>query len=88
MNELVQDFKTHPSIPGALLAAIAGDPQRRSTHPPGQPALLKCNKLQTLHVVGELQSASLMTEDEAARILSIDSQFVRSYRDLTLNFRD
>lgn len=88
MNDLVKDHKTHPLIAGSLLAAIAGDPSARQLQPLSHSDLLKYNKRTTVEVVGELQNAGLMTEEQASRILAIDSQFVRSFRDLTLNIRE
>src|SRR5688572_14840929 len=88
MNDLVSDHKTHPLIPGSLLAAVAGDPSVRQLQPLSHSDLLKYNKRTTVEVVGELQNASLMSEEQASRILAVDSQFVRSFRDLTLNIRE
>jgi stage V sporulation protein K len=88
MNDLVADFKTHPLLSGGLLAAIAGDPKTRQRNPLTRSELLKYNKLTTIEIVGELQNAGLITEEQASRILNIDSQFVRYYRDLTFNIRE
>lgn len=88
MNELVGDFKTHPLIPGGLLAAIAGDPQIRKSKPLSHSELVKYNKLTVVQIVGEVQNAGLMTTEQAERILTVDGQYVRYYRDLTLNVRE
>src|SRR5687767_2697464 len=85
MNELLSDFKTHPLIPGSLLAAIAGDPVARKSRPLSREQLVKFNKLTTIEVVGELQNTNLITVEQATRLLAVDGQFVRYYRDLTLN---
>lgn len=85
MNELLSDFKTHPLVPGGLLAAIAGDAAARRLQPLTQAQLLKFNKRSTVEVVGELQNLNIITAEQASRIISVDSQFVRYYRDLTLN---
>ncbi len=85
MNELLSDFKTHPLIPGSLLAAMAGEPAKRKLRPLIPEQLLTFNKLTTVELVGELQNADLITAEQASRLLAIDGQFVRYYRDLTLN---
>ena len=85
MNALVKDFKTHPLIPGAILAAIAGDPQSRRVRPFDQAALAKLNKRNTVEVLGELQNAGLISADQAEKVLQVDARFVRYFRDLTLN---
>ena len=85
MNDLLSDFKTHPLVPGGLLAAVAGDPAARRLHPLTHEQLLKFNKRTTVEVIGELQNLNLLTSEQASRILAVDGQFVRYYRDLTLN---
>jgi hypothetical protein len=85
MNDLLSDFKTHPLVPGGLLAAVAGDPAVRRMHPLTHEQLLKFNKRTTVEVIGELQNLNLLTSEQASRILAVDGQFVRYYRDLTLN---
>ena len=85
MYELVTDFKTHPLVPGSLLASIAGDPQIRRLQPFDPAQLFKFNKLISLEAVNELQNAGRITAEQSAKLLAIDGQFVRYYRDLTLN---
>src|SRR5688500_11383444 len=88
MNDLVADLKTHPLITGGLLAVIAGDPKRRQTQPLTRSDLLRYNKLTTVEIAGELQNAGLISGDQASRILNVDGQFIRYYRDLTFNIRE
>lgn len=85
MNSLVKDFRTHPLIPGAVLAAIAGDPQSRRLCPFDADALARLNKKTTVEVLSELQEARLITEDQANKVLEVDARNVRSFRDLTLS---
>jgi stage V sporulation protein K len=85
MNELVCDFKTHPLLPGSVLASISGDPKQRRNAPFDAAALLKFNKQSTVENVGDLQNAGLLTEQQAARILGVDGQFLRHYRELVLS---
>ena len=84
MNELVTDFKTHPLLPGSVLAAIAGDPASRRLHPFDAAALAACNKRTTVELVGDLQNTGLMTAEQAGKILDVDAKFLRAFRELTL----
>src|SRR5262245_26059967 len=84
MNELVTDFKTHPLLPGCVLAAIAGDPPSRRLHPFDAEALATFNKRTTVELVGDLQNANLMTAEQAGKILDVDGRFLRSFRELIL----
>src|SRR5688572_1541339 len=86
MNELLTDFKTHPLIPGSLLASIAGDPAVRRIQPLTPEQLLKFNKLTTVELIGELQNRNLITGEQGTRLVNLDAQFVRAYRDLSLHF--
>jgi stage V sporulation protein K len=85
MNELVRDFRTHPLVPGSVLAAISGDFHKRRLAGFDHPALIKFNKQTTIENVGALQEAELMTAEQASKILSVDAEFVRWFRDLSLN---
>jgi hypothetical protein len=85
MNELLSDFKTHPLIPGSLLASVAGDPAMRRIQPLTPEQLLKFNKLSTVEVVGDLQNRNLINGEQGSRLVNLDAQFVRCYRDLSLN---
>ena len=82
MNALVKDFATHPLVPGALLAAIVGDPQMRQLQPLDYPALIGFNKQNTLETVGHFQNLGLMDEAQAGKIIAVDAQFVRYYQEL------
>jgi len=85
MNLLVKDFTTHPLIPGSLLAAIAGDPQARKLQPLDYAALITFNKQNTLEIVSHFQNLGVMDEAQATKIIEIDSQFVRYFKDLSAN---
>ena len=84
MDNIVRDLKTHPILPGALLAVVAGDPQSRRLHPLDPEKVASFNKQTTIEVVAALQDLSLMTAEQATRVLNVDAQFVRSFRDLKL----
>lgn len=85
MNELLCDFKTHPLIPGCLFAVIAGEPAARRLQPFTDEQLVKFNKLNTVELVGELQDRNLIKAEQGTRLVNVDAQFARYYRDLTLN---
>jgi AAA+ superfamily predicted ATPase len=81
-TDLIKDFKSHPLVPGCLLASIAGDPPSRKLQPFDYPALLGFNKQTTVEIVGHFQDAGLMQEAQAARILEVDDQFLRAFKEL------
>lgn len=85
MNTLVNDFKTHPLIPGAVLAAIAGDPPSRRLRPLDFSRLTAFNKRTTVEILGDLQDFGLLSAEQSEKILQADARFVRYFRDLTLN---
>ncbi|HKX63110.1 MAG TPA: AAA family ATPase [Verrucomicrobiae bacterium] len=84
MDNIVRDLKTHPLLPGGILAAVAGDPQARRLQPLDREKVAAFHKQPTIEVVAKLQELNLMTADQAARVLNVDAQFVRSFRDLKL----
>jgi len=84
MNTLVKDFKTHPLIPGAILAAIAGDPTSRRLQPLDFAKLSTFNKRTTVEILGDLQNSGHLTAEQSEKILQADARFTRCYRDLTL----
>lgn len=85
MVPLVQDFSTHPLLPGSVLASIIGDPQTRQLQPLDYAALVAFNKQTPVQIVGHFQDHSLLGEASANKLLDVDARFVRSYRDLLLN---
>jgi hypothetical protein len=82
LNPLIQDFRTHPLVPGCLLAAIIGDPQSRKLQSFGQPALAGFNKQKTVEILGHFQNTLVMDEAQAAKVLEIDTQFTRAFKEL------
>ncbi len=88
MDKLVRDFKTHPLLPGSLLAVIAGDPAARRLQPFDREKLTIFNKQTTLEVTTRLQELGLITAEQTSRVLAIDAQFLRAYRDLKLQFAE
>jgi hypothetical protein len=84
MDNIVRDLKTHPLLPGGLLAMVAGDPQSRRLQPLDRDKVSAFNKQTTIEVVSRLQELNLMTAEQATRVINVDAQFVRSFRDLKL----
>src|SRR5438876_9632450 len=82
VRSLVKDFATNPLVPGSVLGSIAGDPQLRKLHPLEYPALLTLNKQNTLETVSFFQSAGMIKADQAEKILTIDSDYIRAFREL------
>jgi len=88
MRQLVKDFATHPLVPGSLLGCIAGDPQLRKLNPLDYPTLVGLNKQNTLETVTWFQNLGLISNEQADKVLTIDGQYVRYYKDLCLNIKE
>lgn len=83
MKKLIRDNATHPLVPGSLLACIMGDPQSRRTQPPEPAALAGFDKAPTLDVVSHFQQLEFLSDEQAAKILGADNQFVAAFKDLS-----
>ncbi|HKS37253.1 MAG TPA: AAA family ATPase, partial [Verrucomicrobiae bacterium] len=83
MKELVGDFSVHPLVPGCLLACVMGDPQSRKTRPLDDAALPDFNKLTTLDVVAHFQHLQMLTDEQAAKVIGADNQFVTGFKELS-----
>ncbi len=82
MNKLVQDFTTHPLLPGSVLACAIGDPRSRKLRHLDAAALAAFNKQNTLEIVGHFQSLGLLDAEQGTQILKADTEYLRSFRDL------
>ncbi len=82
MDKLVRDLKTNPLLPGSLVAAIAGEPATRRQRPFDHAQLSAFNKQTTLELASQLQELGRITPEQAARVLAVDAQFLRAYREL------
>jgi Cdc6-like AAA superfamily ATPase len=82
MNALVRDLKTHPLVPGSLLAAVMGDPESRRIHPLEYEGLMLFNKQNTLEVVTYFQNLSLIEPACAERVIAVDGAYLASWRAL------
>ena len=88
MKNLVQDFSTHPFLPGSVLASIIGDPPSRKLVPLDRAALLRFNKLNTVEIVGHFQDSEALDAQQAAKILDCDAQFIRVFKLLEPNLAE
>ncbi|MEW6156598.1 MAG: AAA family ATPase [Verrucomicrobiota bacterium] len=82
MRTLVKDFSTHPLLPGSVLASIMGEPDMRELHVLDYPALIEFNKKGTLDVVAYFQNIGMINDEQAAKIIGTDNQFVNAFKDL------
>lgn len=88
MKNLVQDFSTHPFLPGSVLASIIGDPQMRKLQPLDHATLVGFNKQNTAEIVGHFQDFGMLDAEQASKIINCDSQFVQVYKILEPNLRE
>src|SRR5207247_8009487 len=88
MRSLVKDFATHPLVPGSILGSIAGDPKLRKLHPLAYADLVTLNKQNTLETVSLFQNLGLIKPDQAEKILTVDSDYLRNFKDLCSNISE
>src|SRR5258706_337101 len=88
MKQLVQDFTTHPLLPGGVLASVIGDPQARKLHPIGREDIAAFNKQNTLEIVSAFQNLGMLTEEQAAQVIAIDTDFAKAFQRLTRHFKE
>ena len=86
MKNLVQDFSTHPFLPGSILASIIGDAQIRKLQPLDLDSLLAFNQQKTAEIVSHFQNGAMLDAEQAAKILNCDAQFVQAFKLLSANF--
>jgi len=82
MKDLVIDFTTHPLVPGCLLAAVMGDPQSRATQPLERVDFIAFNKQPVVEIVARFQQRGAIGDEQAAKIIATDSQFVSAFKEL------
>jgi predicted DNA-binding protein len=82
MKELVGDFSVHPLVPGCLLACVMGDPPSRKAQPLDEAALQDFNRLTSLDIVAHFQHLQMLTDEQAAKIIGADNQFVTAFKEL------
>ncbi len=82
MKELVNDFSSHPLLPGSVLASFCLSAKENGHEPAPSDLLPSCNKRTTVEIVGQFQDANLLTPEQADLIVTTDNQFVTAFRDL------
>ncbi|MBM3839453.1 MAG: hypothetical protein FJ398_16075 [Verrucomicrobia bacterium] len=88
MKALVRNFATNPLMPGCVLASIMGDPQSRLAQSWDYATLAHFNKQGTLDIVSHFQSAGLINDEQAAKIIGSDTQFVTAFKQLVPKIPD
>lgn len=82
MKTLVKDHSTHPLLPGSVLASLMGDPESRKIQSWDYGTLVAFNKKGPLDIVSHFQSLGMVTDEQAAKIIGTDNQFVHAFREL------
>ncbi|MCI0534054.1 MAG: AAA family ATPase [Verrucomicrobiales bacterium] len=82
MRRLVTDCTTHSLLPGGVLASIMGDPAARDLQPWDYATLVCFNKKSTLDVIAHFQGLGMISEEQAAKLIGTDTQFVSAFKDL------
>ena len=80
VKRLVIDRSAHPLVPGAVLAAVCGDPQARALSPLDHAQLLHFNKLPTRDIVAHFQELHLLSSEQADKLLQADRQFTHTFQ--------
>lgn len=63
MRKLVQDFSTHPLLPGSVLGSVIGDPKLRQLHPLDYTSLINLNKMPVVDIAGYFQNHGLLSRN-------------------------
>ena len=88
MKQLAQDFTTHPLLPGGVLASVVGDPAARKLHPIGREDLVAYNKQNTVEIVSAFEDLGMLTAEQAAQVVAIDTNFVKAFQRLSKHFKE
>jgi SpoVK/Ycf46/Vps4 family AAA+-type ATPase len=82
VKRLVIDRSAHPLVPGAVLAAICGDPQARALLQLDDAQLLHFNKLPSCDVIAHFQELHILSAEQAGKLLEADHQFTHTFQAL------
>ena len=88
MKQLARDFTTHPLLPGGVLASVMGDPSARKVHPASHEDIVAFNKQNTLEIVSAFQNLGMLSEEQAAQVIAIDTDFVKAFQRLGKHFKE
>jgi len=82
VKDLVRDHRHHPLVPGALLASMTGSPEQRRAHLLTHEELAALNESSTPELIAQFQQAGQLSDDQAARLLGVDNQYVEVFQKL------
>jgi AAA+ superfamily predicted ATPase len=83
MANLVNDFTTHPLLPGAVLACLMGEPKQRDPQVYAPASLAAFNKMPTVDIVAHFQNLGWLNDSQAAKILASETDFLAAFKKLT-----
>lgn len=82
MKNLVKDFSTHPLLPGCVVASVMGDSQSRQAQSWDYAMLVHFNRKGILDLVSHFQTIGILSDEQAAKIIGTDSQFVSAFKEI------
>ncbi|MBI3416658.1 MAG: hypothetical protein HY043_15305, partial [Verrucomicrobia bacterium] len=82
MKLLVQDFATHPLVPGCLLASIVTSVNARKFQALDATALTAFNQMGTPDIAAHFQTLGALDETQRERLISADAQFMAAYQEI------
>jgi stage V sporulation protein K len=88
MKNLVQDFTTHPLVPGSVLAAIMGDPDSRQNLLLDNQALTTFNKMSLVEIAGHFQNLGVLAAQQAEKVIAIDTEYLSAFKSLSLQITE
>lgn len=88
LAELVQDRRTHPLVPGCVLAAVIGEPQARRLHPLDEATLAQFNRQATADILAHFQKLGLLDKAQAAKVAEAEAAFRRAFEQLGRHFAE
>jgi stage V sporulation protein K len=88
MKTLVKDFTAHQLLPACVLASVTGHPQAREIQPSDHAMLVLFNKKTTLDIVAHFQNLGMISDEQAAKIIGTDNQFVSAFGELKKQIGD
>ena len=83
MKSIINDFTTHPLVPGCVLGSVIGDPKAREAQLLDETALRSLNKMAVVEIVGYFQNVRLLSTEPAGKILAADNDFIAAYKILS-----
>jgi len=85
---LLQDFSSHPLLPCSVLSVLLADSGTREAIVRDLPLLANFNQRGLLETVDHFQKLGAITDEQAARLIGADNQFVAAFRELSQDFHE